>query len=82
MTNYNQQPKHYPILSAAEFIAQGTTPGQIASIARRNPIHARAIRAIAEEVAAITGAPLYGKPRPKAQRHHNDNSRNRGRRAA
>lgn len=77
---------NYPILSAAEFIAQGTTPGQIASIARRNPIHARAIRAIAEEVAAITGAPLYGKPRPKAHgtstRHHNDNSRNRGRRAA
>lgn len=70
----------YPILSAAEFITQGTTPGQIASIARRNPAQARDIRSIAEEVAAITGSPLYGKPRPK--RAHNDNNRNRGRRAA
>lgn len=70
---------NYPILSAAEFIAQGTTPGQIASIARRNPIQARAIRAVAEDVAAITGAPLYGKPRP---RPHNDNYRGKNRRAA
>lgn len=73
---------NYPILSAAEFIAQGTTPGQIASIARRNPAQARAIRSIAEEVAAITGAPLYGKPRPKAQRPHNDNYRGNKRRVA
>lgn len=73
---------NYPILTATEFIAQGTTPGQIASIARRNPDQARAIRSLAEEVAAITGAPLYGKPRPKAQRHHNDNNRSRGRRVA
>lgn len=74
--------KHYPILSAAEFIAQGTTPGQIISIARRNPIQARAIRSIAEEVAAATGAPLYGKPRQKTPRPHNDNQRHRDRRVS
>ncbi len=57
----------YPILSAAEFIAQGTTPGQIVSIARRNPRQAEDIRAIAREVSRLTGQPL------RHRRAHNDN---------
>lgn len=54
----------YPILSAHEFVAQGTSAAAIASIARYNyefnPALAARIRSVAEEVAAITGAKIYG----------------------
>lgn len=62
------RPNHYPILSAAEFIAQGTTAGAIMSIAEslesRNeghvpqPFLAARVRRVAEEVAALTGQTL------------------------
>ena len=80
------------ILTAHEFIAQGTSAAQVASIARylatneyghkAQPELAAKVRAVAEEVAVLTGVRLYGKrgyyvaPRPA-----NDNRR-RSRRAA
>ena len=60
---------HYPILTAAEFIAQGTTAGAIMSIAEtlasgndgHVPQHvlAEGVRCVAREVAAITGQTLH-----------------------
>lgn len=74
------------ILTAHEFIAQGTSAASVASIARyldseaaAQPKLAAAVRRIAEEVAALTGVKLYGKrghyvaPRPR--RVANDNRR-------
>lgn len=79
------------ILSAQQFIAQSTTPGQIASIARflasadyghePQPELAAAVRKVAEEVAAITGVRLYGKrgyyvpPRPPRPRRAANDNR-------
>lgn len=74
----------YPILTAHEFIAQGTSAAAVASIARYldeagNPNAAR-VRQVAEAVAAITGTQLYGKrgyyvPSVKRMRHANNNRR-------
>lgn len=85
----------FNILTAQQFIAQGTTAASVASIARYldsdeggrvpQPKIAAAVRRIAEEVAALTGVKLYGKrghyvaPRPR--KSANDNRR-RNRRAA
>jgi hypothetical protein len=68
------------ILSAREFIAQGTSAAAVLSIAKSNsnPRHAGRIRLVAEEVAALTGVRLQGLPLMKAG---NDNARQR-RRAA
>lgn len=76
------------VLTAAEFIAQGTTAGAIMSIAAGRP----EIEAIAREVAAITGQSLKWPGQVTAERERaaqerrrrpaNDNSRRRNRRAA
>lgn len=75
---------NYPIISAHEFIAQGISAAAVASIAKyleaaNNPAAAR-VRRIAEEVAALTGATLYGKrgyyvPPAKRMRPTNSNRR-------
>jgi hypothetical protein len=57
----------YPMLSAAEFVAQGTTPGQILGMAKRNPERAEDFRAAARAVSNLTGMPL------RYRRAHNDN---------
>ena len=46
------------ILSADEFIAQGTTAGAIMSIAAVNPRYAEQLRTIASDVARRTGQTL------------------------
>jgi hypothetical protein len=68
------------IISAREFIAQGTSASAVLSIAKSNsnPRLAGRIRLVAEEVAALTGVRLQGLPLKKAG---NDNARQR-RRAA
>lgn len=77
------------ILTAQQFIAQGTSAASVASIARYldsdeggrvpQPKLAAAVRRVAEEVAALTGVKLYGKRghyvAPKARRANNDNRR-------
>lgn len=87
---------HYPILSAHEFIAQGTSAAGVAAIAaylddasnkKPNPDLAARVRRVAEEVAALTGSLLYGKrghytPAPKRMRADNSNRRVVARRAA
>lgn len=75
---------HYPILTPHEFIAQGTSAAAIASIARYleeagNPNAAR-VRQVAEDVAAINGAQIYGKrgyyvPAPRRMKPANNNRR-------
>lgn len=82
------------ILTAAEFIAQGTTAGAIMSIAthleHRSDDHvpdkltAEAVRSVAYEVAAITGQSLQipgavTDARFAARRAANDNKRRRNR---
>lgn len=59
------------ILTAQEFIAQGTTPTAIVSIARSNPKARAELLATAGIVARLTGAPM---PRFTAD---NDNRRQR-----
>lgn len=79
MNNRNQ----ITILTAREFIAQGTSAGIIMSIAKSQTNHgARAkVEAVAREVAAITGQTLQipgavSKAREQARRRPaNDNSR-------
>lgn len=77
------------ILTAQQFIAQGTTAASVASIARYlgsdeggrvpQPQLAAAVRRVAEEVASLTGVKIYGKrghyvaPRPR--KSANDNRR-------
>lgn len=73
------------ILTAQEFIAQGTTAGAIMSIAAANPEARTKLEAIASEVAARTGQSLnipgaVTAAREAARRAANDNRR--GRRAA
>lgn len=81
------------ILSAAEFIAQGTTAGAIMSIAAHldaggehvpDRLTARAVRAVAHEVAELTGQSLQipGAVNDARRRAHNDNRRGGKRRAA
>lgn len=81
------------ILSAAEFIAQGTTPGAIMSISAHldaggehvpDRLTARAVRAVAHEVAELTGQSLQipGAVNDARRRAHNDNRRGGKRRAA
>lgn len=62
----------YPILTAAEFIAQGTTYAGVLSIAKSNagtPAE-RKLRQVARGVADITGMPVRGgkKNRDSARR--------------
>lgn len=67
-----------PVLTAQEFIAQGTGPAAILSIARSSPAAAAELRATARIVARLTGVELGGAERPA-----NDNARQpRERRAA
>ena len=67
-----------PVLTAQEFIAQGTGPAAILSIARSSPAAAAELRATARIVARLTGVELGGTERPA-----NDNARRqRVRRAA
>lgn len=76
------------VLTAAEFIAQGTTAGAIMSIAAGRP----EIEAVAREVAAITGQSLKRPGQVTAERERaalerrrrpgNDNRSRRSRRAA
>lgn len=81
------------ILSAAEFIAQGTTAGAIMSIAAHlessgehvpDRLTARAVRAVAHEVAEITGQSLQipgavTEARQRARWAENDNRRSKPR---
>lgn len=74
------------ILSAREFIDQGTSASAVLSIAefhlnkpRPDELLAEQIHNIARDVAAITGAPLSRQPRTKAR---NDNRRHGERRVA
>lgn len=67
-TNTASHQSNYPILSAAEFIAQGTTAGAIMSIGDalasakdghvQQHVLASRVRQIAHEVAALTGQSL------------------------
>lgn len=70
----------FPTLTAQEFIAQGTSAGAVASIARSywgtNPVFARRLRHVALEVARINGTRL------RYFSAGNDNRKQRGRRAA
>lgn len=75
------------ILTAREFIAQGTSAAAVLSIAKfhlsfSNHELAGRIRRVAEEVADLTGVRIYALPRRR--KPANDNSRRRGgaRRAA
>ena len=73
------------ILTAEEFIAQGTSAGAIMSIAAANEAARTKLEAIAREVAARTGQSLnipgaVTAAREAARRAANDNRR--GRRAA
>lgn len=84
------------ILTAREFIAQGTTAGAIMSIAAHldaggehipDRLTARAVRAVAHEVAEITGQSLQipgavNDARQRAKWTANDNRRGGKRRAA
>lgn len=84
------------ILTASEFIAQGTTAGAIMSIAAHldaggehipDRLTARAVRAVAHEVAELTGQSLQipgavTEARQRARWAHNDNRRGGKRRAA
>lgn len=75
------QPNAYralPTLTAAEFIAQGTTAGAIMSIAAGRP-H---IEAVAREVAAITGQTLQVPGAVTFARQAANDNRRSGRRAA
>lgn len=77
------------ILTAQQFIAQGTTAGAIMSIAAHldaggdhvpDRLTARAVRAVAHEVAEITGQSLQipgavTEARQRARWAHNDNRR-------
>ena len=68
------------ILTADEFIAQGTTAGAIMSIAAVNPRHAEQLRTIARQVANRTGQTLQipGELTTARQRRgDNDNRRDR-----
>ncbi len=60
----------FPVLTAQEFIAQGTGPAAILSIARSSPAAAAELRATARIVARLTGVDLGGVVRPA-----NDNAR-------
>lgn len=78
------------VLTAHEFIAQGTSAGAVASIAaylerethehKPQPDLAAHVRRVAEEVAALTGTPLYGMrgyyvPAPRRMKPANNNRR-------
>lgn len=70
------------ILTAQEFIAQGTSAGAIMSIAAANPAARPRLEAVAREVAARTGQSLnipgaITAAREAARRAANDNRRGR-----
>lgn len=70
------------ILTAHEFIAQGTSAGAIMSIAAANPAARQQIEAIARTVAAFTGQSMQipgavTAARESARRADNDNRRGR-----
>ena len=70
------------ILTAQEFIAQGTSAGAIMSIAAANPEARTKLEAVAREVAQITGQSLnipgaITAAREAARRAANDNRRGR-----
>lgn len=76
---------HHHILTADEFIAQGTSAGAIMSIAASNEAARAKLEAVAREVAARTGQSLnipgaVTASREAARRAANDNRR--GRRSA
>ena len=62
----------YPVLTAAEFIAQGTTYAGVLSVAKANAgtPAVRKLRQVAREVAEIAGMPMRGskKNRDSARR--------------
>ena len=75
------------ILTAREFIAQGTTAGAIMSIAASQTVHGRGVKleAVAREVAAITGQSLQipgAVTKARESRRQRPANDNRGRRAA
>lgn len=73
----------HAVLTADEFIAQGTAPGAIMSIGEHlssagQPLLAAEVRSVAREVAHITGQSLQipgavNDARMAARRPHNDN---------
>lgn len=70
------------ILTAQEFIAQGTSAGAIMSIAAANPAASAKLEAVAREVASRTGQSLsipgaVTAARESARRAANDNRRGR-----
>lgn len=70
------------ILTAQEFIAQGTSAGAIMSIAAANPAVRTQLEAVAREVAYVTGQSLnipgaVTAAREAARRAANDNRRGR-----
>ena len=77
MKRTNSRMPAYAILSAQEFIAQGTGPAAILSIARSSPAAAAELRATARIVARLTGVELGGLARPA-----NDNPRRQRERSA
>lgn len=75
------------ILTAQEFIAQGTSAGAIMSIASVNPLLRRQLEATAQQVADRTGQTLQipgalTHDRNSRRRPSNDNARSGGKKVA